>query len=467
MKEQWKYEFSLIGSFHDPGSNAWTIKPTREHRYYNHLASAFGDLLQVNLYSFESQFGGIARAGGARLRYDKAIIRETSTGRSLVEVVNISGKATVPHRFLHAGLYLRFEDGIAAFEKELGLSITALRSTKKQTVNLATYYFVNGITLVANPGLIELSGILHQHRLHHQLEPYFISLRGTTTDPFNYFHSHFRFDSLRDGFVGLLQLDLQRLMPQQYNGPVSSHPIYTATLSHGSTDLAILAKVGRHEESVVLPGAYLMFPSGADELIRKAGIDLSGFSKQQIGSTHYVKIGSISEDGSSIQAFTSLDALRESLTVGGPAPYFIQFTHEGGASAGKDPADPAPLPFQSLKTAMRYLVDIPREVLDAPLADGRKVRFIEIIERDSDKVVAQLFKQQEHNGNIFSGYYLKANLAHILPHLNELAPLLTTIAEDRQLHFLLTPIPSGATLRKNTGRLPRQPPAAKPKGNSR
>lgn len=466
MKDQWKYEFYLEGSLRDPNSDSWMIKPTKEHRYYNHLASAFGDLLQVNPFGFEHQFGGISRAGGARLMYNKAIIRETGTGRTLVEIANISGKATVPHRFLHAGLYLRFEDGISAFQKELGLSLSALGSTKKQTANLATYYNVNGLTLVANPGLIELSAILHQYRSHHQLEPYHLSLRGPATDPFNFYNSHFQYDSLREGFTALLQLDLQRLTMHRYAGPIAGHPIHTATLAHYATDLAILAKVDRRPENVVLPGAYLVFPSGSEDLVRQAGIDLSGFGRSWIGSKQYLKIGSLSQDGTTLEPFATLDALRESLTVGGQAPYFIQFTYTGGME-GKDVTDATPIPFQSIKTALQYLTGMAGEVLDETPANGRKVRLVEIIERDSDQVVAQLFKQQAHSDHIFPGYYLKVSPTHILPHLAELAPLLTPTTEDKQLHFLLAPIPPGPALRKSTGRPPRHWPATRPKGNSR
>lgn len=454
MNQQWNYQLVIDGAIIKVPHDGRLLQPTKEFGHYNHLSAAFADLLQLNMYGFDSEFGSVRAANKWNRLYRSASITLTETGKPVVSILNLPIADHHRNPFMHPGLYLSFDVGISHFEKMAGFSLASLEPMDQSTAVLASYGFAAGQTLTPNAGLGALQATLAAKLEYEHLAPFKVSLKGPSANT-TYLLSTFHHGELRQAMEQLLTLDLQRLLPNGKPVPAPVHPIEIATLEYGQNfyPVASMVSVDRAKSSAVLPGAYLRLTEGYhNNLETLTGIDLNALGKTQVGNLHYIKIASLSQDGSTLQPFAALQAVKDSFLPGKEPSYTVTFEYGLPAGAArKAKIETEQLPLSSKTEAISHLLSISKETLDNPTPDGRALQHVSVKDNRGGEVIGELFKQRQTSPNLVAGYYLRVNPVHLLDVLQVLQYQLFPEQIDKQLHFLLSPTAAKPTLKKKQG----------------
>lgn len=470
MERQWHYQLSVDGAIINRPKDGQLLQKTRETSYYNHLATALQDLLQLNMYGFDSQFGQAREQNKWNRLYHTATVTSL-TGERIVGILNVPIAESDPNPFLqplyaslHPGLYLFFDMGIARFQRRAGLSLESLQPMDDITARLARYEYGDHQTLLPNPGLADLETAIAKKRDMEALEQYRLSLKGQPQAS-TYETTNYHYPTFPESMSALLRIDLERLQPGA-GGARGEHAIGWAQLDYGSKaiPLASLIREDRSKNPLILPGAYIFTTSAPADIERHAGIDLAGLDLYQSGNLRYLKVASLSQDGKTIQPVQAMQNIRESLMPPGEPPYTMRYHTEPEKGASKAPASTgSERTFLTLYNALLHFLAANKNLLAHPFLDDKPVSSIELTDNRQHKTVGHLFRPKTGAGGSSPGFHLQIDPAYLTRAFGEVDAPLKGLQRAKDIHIILSPFTEEVSLKKNssaaTGRRKPPPPA--------
>jgi len=466
MEKQWNYQLSIDGAIIQVPRSGQLLQKTHEVGFYNHLAAALEGLLQLNMYGFDSQFGPAREEQKWNRLYNSAAITSVETGKPIVSMLNLPIADRERNPFLHPGLYLSFDIGIARFEKLAGLSLEQLEPMDYHTARLARYEYTEQQRLAVNPGLKDLQLAIALKRDNESLEQYRLSLKGRP-EATTYHLTNYHYHNFPDSFAALLRVDLRRLEPGSTATEPGQHAIGWAGLDYGSKAIPVasLIREDKSKDQLVLPGAYIFTTSDPADIERHAGVDLSGLSVHRNGNLRYLKIASLSPDGKTLQPFEALQKIRDELSPAGAPPFSLRYHYQSskGIAAATGDSTTRDRTFSTLYSAMMHFLSINKDMLGKPYLDDRLLSSVELIDNKHGKTVGHLFRQKTSSGELKAGDYLKIDPAYLNKAFGENESPLKYAQRIKDLHIVLAPFAEKSRLKKHTpttSRRRKPPPGA-------